>query len=208
MDTSAIILAGGQSSRLGQDKGLLNLANKPLIMHILDAVNKTVNEKLVVTSSEAQAQNYRKIVSSDVKIVVDREKVQTPLAGALTGFEEARGTYSLLLPSDTPLVSKDVLSLLLELCENKAAVIPRWPNGYIEPLQAAYHTKSALVASEQALKEGERNLQCMVNKLRGIRYISTLVLQQLDPQLNTFFNVNTSIDLKKAGTLLKNQTKA
>jgi len=42
----------------------------------------------------------------------------------------------------------------------------------------------------------------MVNKLRGVRYISTLVLQQLEPELRTFFNINTPLDLKKAELML------
>jgi molybdopterin-guanine dinucleotide biosynthesis protein A len=109
----------------------------------------------------------------------------------------------LLLPCDTPLLSKDILLLLFDLCPNKNAVIPRWPNGYIEPLQAVYRTKPALEAAEKALSEGRLNMQAMVDKLRGIRYVSTLVLRQLDPQLNSFFNVNTPMDLKRAEKLLK-----
>jgi GTP:adenosylcobinamide-phosphate guanylyltransferase len=45
-------------------------------------------------------------------------------------------------------------------------------------------------------------MQAMVDKLRGVRYVSTLVLEQLDPELNTFINVNTAFDLKKAEAIL------
>ncbi|MDH5459844.1 MAG: hypothetical protein OEW71_02260, partial [Candidatus Bathyarchaeota archaeon] len=87
------------------------------------------------------------------------------------------------------------------------AVIPRWPNGYIEPLQAVYCTKPALEAAKNALSEGKLDIRSMVEKLRGIRYVSTLVLQQLDPTLRTFFNVNTPLDLKKAEFTLRNMKK-
>jgi molybdopterin-guanine dinucleotide biosynthesis protein A len=43
----------------------------------------------------------------------------------------------------------------------------------------------------------------MVDKLQKVRYVSTLVLEQLDPRLRTFFNINTALDLKKAGVMLK-----
>jgi len=206
LDRSTIILAGGFSSRFGQDKGLLQLANKPLIQHVLDAISNIVDEKIVVASSKVQAENYMKVLGSNINFLVDRTDVgnaQSPLVGALTGFKEARGKYTLLLPCDTPLVSRDVILLLFELCINRNAVIPRWPNGYIEPLQAVYCTKSAYNAAKDTLDGGNLNMQSMVDRLHGVRYVSTLVLQQLDPELRTFFNLNTPLDLKKAEFMIK-----
>ncbi|MGQ9544231.1 MAG: molybdenum cofactor guanylyltransferase [Candidatus Bathycorpusculaceae bacterium] len=205
MEKSAIILAGGFSSRFGQDKGLLLLANKPLIKHILDAISEVVEEKLLVVSSKFQAESYAKVLGSKVKVLIDDGKVQSPLVGAIKGFKEASNEYALLLPCDTPLISKSIISFLFELCPNKNAVIPRWPNGYIEPLQAVYCTKPALEAAEKAFGEDRLNMQSMVDKLRGVRYISTIVLRQLDPELRSFFNVNTPIDLRRAELLLKNE---
>jgi molybdopterin-guanine dinucleotide biosynthesis protein A len=207
LDRSAIILAGGVSSRLGQDKGLLTLASKPLIKHVLDAVENIVDEKLVVVSSKVQSERYSRVVREHARVLIDSVKEHGPLVGALTGLEQTSGSYSLILPCDTPLISKDVLTLLLELCINKSAVIPRWPNCCTEPLQAAYCTKPAMNAAREALSVEKFNMQAMVDKLRGIRYISTLVLEQLDPELKTFLNVNTAMDLKKAEGMLKKSGK-
>lgn len=201
MKTTTIVLAGGQSTRLGQDKGLLVLANKPLVKHVLNAVGRITDEILLVVSSKAQIANYSGL-APNMRVLIDQEETGSPLAGASTGFQEASGDYSLLLACDTPLVSREIIALLLELCINKAAAIPRWPNGYVEPLQAAYHTESALKASKAAINEGGVRMQCMVDKLRGVRYVSTLVLQQLDPDLATFLNVNTQMDLAKAKTIV------
>jgi molybdenum cofactor guanylyltransferase len=203
LDKSVIILAGGLSTRFGQDKGLLLLANKPLIKHVMNAIGNLVNETLIVVSSETQAANYSKVTGSNAKVLVDKENVRCPLVGVLTGFEGAHGEYSILVPCDTPFVSREILLLLLELCPNKTAVIPRWPNGYVEPLQAVYHTKSVADVTAEALKEGKANMQCMIDKLHGVRYVSTLVLRQLDPDLKTFMNINTMLDLKKAEAMLK-----
>ena len=205
MDRSAVILAGGFSSRFGQDKGLIELAGKPLIRYALETVDKIVEEKIVVVSSREQADNYMKTVGSSVRVFVDDGRVQTPLVGALTGFREAKRKYTLLLPCDTPFMSKEILSLLFEICIGKNAVIPRWPNGYIEPLQAVYCTKPALDAAEKALADASFNMRSLVDRLRGVRYVSTMVLQQLDPELRTFFNVNTPLDLKKAEFMLKHK---
>jgi molybdopterin-guanine dinucleotide biosynthesis protein A len=172
-------------------------------MHVLDAISSIVDEKIVVLSSNVQAENYAKVVGLDVKIFVDLVDTHSPLVGAFAGLKEAQGEYTLLLPCDTPLLSRNIISLLFELCVNKSAVIPRWPNGYIEPLQAVYCTRHALEASKNALSGGELNMRSMVDRLHGVRYVSTLVLQQLDPELRTFFNINTPLDLKRAESMLK-----
>lgn len=205
MDKSAIILAGGSSNRFGQDKGLMHLTNKPLIQHVLDTIRNLVDEEIIIVSSEAQADKYIQTLKTKASILVDPNGIHTPLIGVMTGLKEAHGKYSLLLPCDVPFVSKEVISLLFDLCINKNAVIPRWANCYIEPLQAVYYTKPALEAAENALNEGKMNMKAMVDKLHGIRYVSTLVLQQLDPDLKTFFNVNTPLDLKKAEQMAKRQ---
>ena len=123
--------------------------------------------------------------------------------GAAAGFRNARGEYSLLLPCDTPFVSREVLSLLLEISPGVNAVIPRWPNGYVEPLQAVYRTRRALQAAEEAIRMGRLDMRSMISLLRRVRYVSTLVLKQLDPNLTTFFNLNTPQDLRRAEILLQ-----
>jgi molybdopterin-guanine dinucleotide biosynthesis protein A len=194
LERSAIILAGGFSTRLGQDKGLVQLVDKPLIRHVLDKTKNVVDETLVVVSSNSQAQKYRDVLGSEAKISVDNAEAHSPLAGATVGFQ-----------CDVPFLSKDILQLLLELAIDKNAAIPRWPNCNIEPLQAVYLTEAALRTSKEAVMSGEAKMQAMVNRLRGVRYVSTLVLEQLDPGLNTFFNVNTVVDLKKAEAILKHK---
>jgi molybdopterin-guanine dinucleotide biosynthesis protein A len=203
LDRSAIVLAGGFSSRFGQDKGVLELANKPLIKHVVDAVKPIVDEVIVVANSQERIAKYAEIVAADVRFTVDSGKPNSPLIGALTGFESAHGKYALLLPFDMPFVSREVVSLLFELCLNKAAVVPRWPDGKVEPLHAVYQTNVALDAARSAMDEGKMDMQAVVERMRGVRYVSTLVIHQLDPDFRTFFNINTPVDLKKAMSMVK-----
>jgi molybdopterin-guanine dinucleotide biosynthesis protein A len=200
---SAVVLAGGFSKRFGRDKGLVELAGKPLVLHVLDRMFGVVNETLVVVSSNRQKVAFERSLGQRARVIIDKREEKSPLIGALTGFEFVQGEYSLVLPCDTPFVSSNIASLLLNLCINRSAVIPRWPNGYIEPLQAAYHTRSALTAARAALEQGKLDLRSMIACLRGVRYVSTMVLQQLDPKLLTFFNVNNLGDLGRAESMLK-----
>ncbi|MEM3000485.1 MAG: molybdenum cofactor guanylyltransferase [Candidatus Bathyarchaeia archaeon] len=202
MDRTAIVLAGGASSRFGQDKGVLELNGKSLIKHVVDRVRPLVDETIVVTSSQERVAKYANLVDSDVRFAVDVCESNSPLIGTLTGLGVAHGLYSLILPFDMPFISSEVISLLFELCIDKAAVIPRWPNGNVEPLHAVYCTKLALEAAKTAVAEGKLTMRAMIEKLRGIRYVSTLVVQQLDPELRTFFNINTLADYKKATAMV------
>lgn len=203
MTKAFVILAGGFSKRLGQDKCLVDLVGKPLVLHVVDRVSSVVDEKVVVVGPNVLREKLSNVFKSKIRVVVDKYEGQSPLVGALTGFESVDAEYSLLLPCDTPFVSVEIVGLLLDLCVNRGAVIPRWPNGYVEPLQAVYNTKSAMEAAKKALDEGKRDLLSMINYLHGVRYVSTLVLQQLDPKLLTFFNVNTVADLKRAESMLR-----
>ncbi len=203
MDRSAVILASDSSAKFSGDKGLLDLHGKPLINHVIDAVKGLVDEIIVVTGSQQCADLYEKVVSSDVKFVVDDYESKGLLAGVIAGFEASQSEYSALLPFDSPFVSQEVMSLLFDCAIGKAAVIPRSTDMVCEPLHAVYHTKQALQAAKEALANNEVDLQPMVDKLRGVRYMSIMVIEQLDPDLKTFFRVKTTFDLKKAEVMGK-----
>jgi molybdopterin-guanine dinucleotide biosynthesis protein A len=203
LQRSAVILAGGFSKRFGRDKGLVMLAGKPLVHHVIDRVSTIVEEVVVVISSNVQKKKFETLFDEKTRLFIDKNDSQSPLVGSITGFENAKGKYSILLPCDTPLISTQIGQFLFDRCFNRNAAIPRWPNGYIEPLQAVYRTDAALAAAENALEQGKMNMRSMIDNLRGVRYISTMILEEMEPKLLTFFNINTPQDLKKAEALLK-----
>lgn len=203
MNHAAIILAGGFSSRLGQDKSLLELNGKSLLRHVVDAIKKTVDELIIVTNDQARVEKYSQIIKSNTKFVLDVENAKGPLVGALTGLKATSCEYALIVPSDMPFISSEVVTLMFDLCIGKSAVIPRWPNMQIEPLHAVYHSQTALKAAKMALSAEKLKMAELLENMSGIRYLSTLVIQQLDPELKTFFNINTPLDLKKAEILMK-----
>jgi molybdopterin-guanine dinucleotide biosynthesis protein A len=203
LDRSAVILAGGSSTGFNGDKGISELNGKPLISHVVNTLEGLVDEVVVVTDSQERADIYTKLLSSKVKFAIDSSEIKGSLVGATAGFEAASGEYSALLPFDSPFVSQEVISLLFDCAVGKAAIIPRSTDMECEPLHAVYHTKQALVAAKEALEENDSDLQAMVERLRGVRYMSMMVIEQLDPDLKTFFRVNTTFDLKKAAVMGK-----
>jgi molybdopterin-guanine dinucleotide biosynthesis protein A len=198
---SAIILSGGASKRFKTDKGLFNVLHKPMIAYVLERVYPLVDEVIIVTH-KVKASKYSSLFPS-TKIVTDEYDLKAVISGALTGFRNAIGKYSVLLPCDTPLVSGKVLSLLITSAPDHDAVIPRWPNGHIEPLQAVYRTKTAFKASMRCINEGKFKMSDMISKLNKVQYLSMSMIKQFNPTLSTFYNLNTTHDLEKIRGLLE-----
>ncbi|HKZ94324.1 MAG TPA: molybdenum cofactor guanylyltransferase [Candidatus Bathyarchaeia archaeon] len=203
MKRAVIVLAGGFSRRFGQDKCVKDLAGKPLVVHVLDRVASVADERVIVVGSEAQRNAFLGLSGLKARVVVDKYGDHSPLIGALTGFEAVQAECALLLPCDAAFVSSGIAALLLDLCVGRSAVIPRWPDGRVEPIQAAYNVELAADAAKTALNDGKRDMLAMIAHLRQIRYVSTMVLQQYDEGLKTFFNINTVEDWKRAESMLK-----
>ncbi|WXG45617.1 MAG: molybdenum cofactor guanylyltransferase [Candidatus Atabeyarchaeum deiterrae] len=197
MGRAAAILAGGESQRL-KTKSLVMLAGKPMILRIIDECRSVTDEVLVIVNSQEQMNSIARLVGeTDARIIVDRsESFQSPLLGAHTAFENSRQELTLLLPCDTPLIKTQVLELLFSMVSGWDAVVPRHPNGHIEPLHAVYRTGVALKSAEDALSSGERSMRDLIIKLR-VLYLSTETIRQLDPELESFTNVNTPAQLKQ-----------
>jgi len=205
LERSAIILAGGMSKEL-DGKEVLELEGKPLISYVVEAVQDIAEQVIVVTDSQEVADVYAKVVPT-ADFVVNKSDLKGPLAEAVAGFEAAEGEYALVLPSGSPFVSLELIQLLFELCIGKSAVVPRWTNQECEPLHAVYNTKVALETAKPLLEEGVDDMVTLVEKLRGVRYLSTMVIEQLDPDYRSFFTVTTPIALKKAIAMAKPQPK-
>jgi molybdopterin-guanine dinucleotide biosynthesis protein A len=201
LDRSGIVLAIGSQGAFSEDKGTLKLENKPLLNYVVGGLKGLVDEVIIVVDNEQTVETYSKFASSNARFIV--EDSGDLLAAIVKGFEAAQGDYVLLWPFDSPFVSKDVVSLLFDCGVGKTAIILRTPDGEIEPLHAVYQKKVALEAAKAALENNELDFNAVVCKLQGVRYVSTLVLEQIDPDLRTFLRINTPSDLKKATLMLK-----
>lgn len=205
MDKSAVILAIDSDHVFSEDKGLLMLNGKPLLLHVVEAVEDIVDEVIIVTCTAEQAKAYKDVAPDATYVVAESDDA---FAAALKGFEAAKSKYSLLLPFDAPFASGDVLILLFDLCIGKSAVVARTPDNEVEPLQAVYDVKLALDAAGKVQSSGEPALKELVSNLKGVRYVSTLVIEQLDPDCRTFFRVKTPLDLKKAEVMSRPRKQA
>ena len=127
---SCIILCGGQSRRMGRDKGSMIINNEPMIKHVLSTLNHQINEAVIVLNNQERIDKYSEFInpcdySYSVKFAEDKIKNKGPLPGILTGLENITGNYSLVLPCDSPFVSKNYIETIFkEIDENYQAVVP------------------------------------------------------------------------------------
>jgi molybdopterin-guanine dinucleotide biosynthesis protein A len=202
MDRSAVILAFSNSS-LSEDKGLWDMNGKPLIGHTVDSIKAIVDEVVVIVDSQARADAYAKVVAPNTKFAIDPEKMNNPVAAALTGLKTAQGDYVMFLPYDSPFISKDIALLLFECGIGKSATVPRTPDCEVEAFHAVYRRSVAVEAAEKSVSEGISDLEVMVEHMRGVRYISTMVIEELDPELKTFIKINSPMDSKRLANIGK-----
>lgn len=197
---SAVILVGGRSSRMGGDKGLMNLDRKPLIAHVAEKLELLVDEVVIVVGSNEQIDAYHKY---GTRVVADKPLGNTPLVGAYTGFAEVHGEYVFLTGGDMPLINKRIVDFLFAKVEGYNAATPTWPNGWVEPLHSVYRTKPAAEAALHLIESGKRRLSLILDKLSNVRHIPISIIRKIDPELRTLTDINTTEDLENVRALFK-----
>ena len=182
-DITGIILAGGKSKRMGTDKGLVILNNKPFIEHIISVLEALVSNIIIVSDSK----NYD---SFGLNRIDDEIKDAGPLAGVYSGLKTSKNTYNLVLSCDIPLINKILLKQLI--CNNEADVdiIQVESQGQSMPLIALYK-KQCEPIFYKLLSTGERRLRFAVNSCK----VKTILLDASSAIFTT--NINSPEQLKQ-----------
>jgi len=197
---SAIILAGGSSTRLGYDKGLKPLAGKPLVSYAVDALRLLVDEVILVVGSDAQRGSYRSSLPASVKVTVDMYPGGSPLVGLITGLTEARDDYALVTGCDMPFISPGPVELLFSRGESRDGAVFLKPNGWIEPLLAVYRVDTCLPEAIRLLRAEDLRIRMVLRNLRDVAYVPASSLS-VDPEL-LFFDADTEERLAAAERLI------
>ncbi len=189
---TGIVLAGGQSRRLGQDKRRLLLDGAPLLARVLDVLRPLVDEVLLVGPDADALRGW------DARVVTDRYPGYGVLAGLHAGLEEAHGAWAFALAADLPFLNADLLTALaaLALTSEADVVIPRW-QGALEPLHALYRPAACAPAARAALQRGERRIISFFPDVR-VHVVEEAELLRWDPAGRSFFNINTADDWDQA----------
>ena len=189
---SIVIQAGGESRRMGRDKGLVPFGGQPLIQRVVERVGSLGDELLVTTN---RPEDYRFL---NLPLVGDLLPGSGALGGLYTALSAASQPLVAVVACDMPFASLALLAaardILLE--KNCDVVMPATAEG-LEPLHAVYRRSTCLPVVEAALQEGRRRMISWLDSVE-MHTIPPEVVQKYDPTGHIFTNLNTPEELAEA----------
>jgi molybdopterin-guanine dinucleotide biosynthesis protein A len=184
-----VVLAGGASRRMGQDKAALELAGRPLLAWVVAALRDAFASVVVVGPPERAA------LVPGVAVVADAYPGQGPLGGIATALRHAGGGRIFVAACDMPFLRPELARHLAMLAPDAAAVVPRSERG-IEPLCACYGN-ACLPLAESLLTNGHRAVQDLLARV-AVREVEPEAWSAFDAEGRSLVNVNTPEELDTA----------
>ena len=190
---SAVILAGGQSRRLGRDKAVEPIGGLPLIRRVIERVEQVASEVLVVVADSSRGEELP--LDPRHQVVPDRYPGTGSLGGIFSGLDAASNPWVVAVACDMPFLNLSLIGRMLALREDMDVVVPLI-EGRPEPTHALY-AKACLPFIEPKLLDRQLKISGFYDQVR-VHYVPEEEVASMDPQFLSFFNVNTPEDLDKA----------
>ena len=179
------IQAGGQSSRMGEDKALKSFLGRPLIQRVVDRLAPVADELIVTTN---RPEDYAFL---NARLIPDLKPGRGALGGLCTAIASASQPLVAVVACDMPFASAPLLEAASRLMVEEAAdvVIPKSEHGY-EPLHAVYRRATCLPAIDAAIDADQWKVIAWFPQIK-VRTLTPEEIRQVDPAGLAFWNVNT-----------------
>lgn len=185
---TGIILAGGKSSRMGQDKAFLLFSGRPLIEISIEKMSALFEEVVIVTNEPALYEKYR------IKTCFDIFKDKGPLGGIHTGLSFSNNFYNFVIACDMPFLREDLIRYMIDQKNGFDVVVAR-QNGRYHPLCAVY-SKGCIKPIEGQIQKDELRIIDSFKSVK-VRIIDEEEVARFDPEGDSFLNVNTPEDHRR-----------
>jgi molybdopterin-guanine dinucleotide biosynthesis protein A len=193
------IQAGGQSSRMGEDKALKMFLGRPLIQRVVERISPSADEVIVTTN---RPDEYRFL---DLRLIPDLKPGRGALGGLYTAIASASHSVVAVVACDMPFASASLLraasTMLVE--EDVDVVIPKSDEGY-EPIHAIYRRATCLSAIESAIAADQWKVIAWFPQVR-VRVLTPQEIREHDPSGLAFWNVNTPEEFMEAEKIAQSQ---
>jgi len=196
-----VFQAGGESQRMGSDKALIDYLGQPLIKHVIQRVEQLADQ-ILVTTNDPDSYNFLGLpLFRD--IIPDRGS----LGGLYTAISAANHPLVAVLACDMPFLNPGLLEYEVDQINsrNVDVVIPQTNSG-LEPFHAVYRRDTCLEPIKSSLDSGKWRVDSWFPEV-NLHIISQNTLVKFDPQLLSFFNINTPGDLEDALQIASNTGK-
>lgn len=195
---TVVIQAGGQSSRMGEDKALKPFLGRPLIERVIERMSPIADEMIVTTNRPA---DYAFLKTT--RLVSDLKPGRGALGGLYTAIASACHPLAAVVACDMPFASpkffENGIRLMVE--EEADVVIAKSEEGY-EPIHALYRRETCLPAIEAAIDADQWKVIAWFPQVR-VRTLSPNEVKALDPSGLCFWNVNTPEEFAQAEQLAR-----
>ena len=192
---TSIILAGGKSSRLGQNKALQVIEGKSLIQWVVDCLT-ILSTEIIIATAHGEAIPCSSTVR--IKTIADIYPGKGPLVGIYSGLIASSSSRAIVVSCDTPFLSASLLEYMTQICSTFDIVVPRIKNE-VEPLCAVY-SKNCLAPIQELLERDERQIRRLFDMVE-VKYVEEHEINRFDPRHLSFFNINSQTDLNSARKL-------
>lgn len=206
-----ILLAGGASRRMGQDKWMLQAGESTVLERIITALYPLGAELWLIAAGFEERNDPDKFPDYSIRFpslhtTHDLSKNIGPLAGIAAGLSHCLQPYSLVSATDMPFPSQALAEELFDLClkQEVQAVIPQY-NGRLHPLFAVYR-RDCLASLTTYIEGGGRKVMDWLQAL-DIAILADKQIKQLDPQGTALFNMNHRKDYELALRLLQDKNR-
>ncbi len=192
---SAIVLAGGRSTRFGGDKLAALVAGRPLLHRAIHAVAEVADEVVVVLAPDAPAPALPERLAPPIVVARDLVADRGPLGGVAAGLAVARHPRALLVAGDQPFLRVAVLRALLDVLDDGGAsgppdVVALGDGDSLWPFPVALRTASVRPAAARALAGPDLRLFTLFGRLRLVR-VPQSHWRELDPGGDSLRDVDT-----------------
>ncbi|HJX31694.1 MAG TPA: molybdenum cofactor guanylyltransferase [Thermodesulfobacteriota bacterium] len=185
---TGVILAGGESTRMGKNKAFIEINGKRIIDRTVSLFREIFDDVLLVTNTPLD------YIELKVRIVTDLVPGKGSLGGIYTGIFFASSPKAFFAGCDMPFLDRRVIQYFLSLAQTADIVVQRTKD-YWQPLHAIY-PRTLLKPIERLLQQGELTIFKAYQGLR-VREVTGEELKPFDPDLHTLSNINTPEELKK-----------
>jgi molybdopterin-guanine dinucleotide biosynthesis protein A len=200
---SAIILAGGKSSRMGRPKADLPMGGASMLDYVISSLMPAFDE-IVVAVAQPRRYAWETYLT---RSIVDDQPHRGPVGALEQALREIRFSRAFVCSCDVPLVDADLARKLCEMLgDDEDALIPE-VDGKLQMLHGVYRKKSATLLAKMRAA-GENRLHRIVDFAK-VRIVPEDRIRAIapDPALLSFFNVNTPEDYQRALTLMDEKYK-
>jgi molybdopterin-guanine dinucleotide biosynthesis protein A len=194
-EVTGILLAGGKSRRMGEDKRYLVVGEQTLLERGLGVIRSIFQEVLIVIAQDSPP------LDVDAKVVRDLLPDCGSLGGLYTGLMQATTPWVFVVACDMPFLDQAVIDQFTSRRATADIVMAKL-DARLHPMHALYG-KRCLPALEQMIQARQLKIQEIVSQpsLR-VQYVTEAELLTIDPSWRSFQNVNTPSDLEAARSLL------